>query len=84
MEILQSLSAWWKFRTPRRDMSAFVTVVVLSAALIVIFLVWQPETKPGGLSNDPVPTPAPEVRGTVVTDQLIPIPGPSVADQDEP
>jgi hypothetical protein len=78
------LAAWWSFRTPQRDWLAFVAVVVLAAALVVTFLVLQPETKPGGLSNDLVPIPAPAVRGTVVTDQHVPIPGPSVADQDGP
>jgi hypothetical protein len=81
VEILRSLAASWSFRTRQR---AFVAVVVLVAALVVTFLVLQPETKPGGLSNNLVPTPAPVVRGTVVTDQHVPIPGPSVADQDEP
>lgn len=84
MKILQSLAARWRFRTLRRDVPAFVAVVVLFAALFVTLLVWQPETKPVGPSNDPVPNPAPVVRGTMVTDQVVPVPGPSMADQDEP
>lgn len=83
--ILQSLTErWYDFRGRWRDGPLFVAVVALAVGLVVALVVSQPGTGPAGVTNDQVPAPAPQVRGTVIDQPDAPIPGPSVANQDRP